>query len=322
MIDPWTPVINRLWAILNADSDFLSRVRTKNQIVFIGQNAENSILKQASLQPGDSPEVEIAPGACPQDWAPSTLTMDLDQTFVITIKSGDLRLWFNDGNGTPQGINVLAWIVTRALYAAGDNLTLSGNALGASLSRVVVGAPLLLTSEQNRGKAGWTQLITLHVRQSLNRFQNTISYGDTDAPVITSLDYAVGLKDFPFIYQITATNFPTSFGATGLPDGVTINTATGLISGTPTGQGTFTTIVSATNDAGTGTESVTITIGGTSGGMPPIIQDATPDPDAYEYGQLWYTLDTNPILVYELTPNDGGGGKIWRMVAQTGMNLP
>jgi hypothetical protein len=35
-------------------------------------------------------------------------------------------------------------------------------------------------------------------------------------------------------YTITATNSPTSFGATGLPPGLTVNPATGVISGTPT----------------------------------------------------------------------------------------
>jgi Putative Ig domain len=34
-------------------------------------------------------------------------------------------------------------------------------------------------------------------------------------------------------YQITATNQPTSFSATGLPSGLTIDSATGIISGNP-----------------------------------------------------------------------------------------
>jgi len=54
-------------------------------------------------------------------------------------------------------------------------------------------------------------------------------------------------------YQILATNCPTSYTASGLPAGVTINTTTGLISGTPTVVGTYTTTITATNGIGTST---------------------------------------------------------------------
>jgi hypothetical protein len=56
-------------------------------------------------------------------------------------------------------------------------------------------------------------------------------------------------------YQITATNCPTSFGASSLPPGLTVNAVTGLISGTPTTPGIYTSMVSATNAFGTGPSS-------------------------------------------------------------------
>ena len=80
-------------------------------------------------------------------------------------------------------------------------------------------------------------------------------------PVITSANSATGQTGVAFSYQIAATNGPTSFNATSLPPGLTVNTATGLISGTPTNTGTFNAIVSATNGTGTGTLGVTFTIG-------------------------------------------------------------
>lgn len=82
------------------------------------------------------------------------------------------------------------------------------------------------------------------------------------APVITSATTASGTVGNAFSYQITATNRPSSYGATGLPAGLTVNTGTGLISGTPTTAGTSTVTLSATNPYGTGKATLTITITG------------------------------------------------------------
>ena len=57
---------------------------------------------------------------------------------------------------------------------------------------------------------------------------------------------------FAFGYQITATNSPASYGATGLPSGLSVNTASRTISGTPTASGTFGVCDHATNSGGTG----------------------------------------------------------------------
>jgi ELWxxDGT repeat protein len=54
----------------------------------------------------------------------------------------------------------------------------------------------------------------------------------------------------PFSYTITANNNPVSFGAVGLPPGLTLNPATGVISGTPTLSGTFTITLTATDTNG------------------------------------------------------------------------
>jgi uncharacterized delta-60 repeat protein len=53
-------------------------------------------------------------------------------------------------------------------------------------------------------------------------------------------------------YAITATNNPTSFAATGLPLGLSLNAANGLISGTPAQAGQFNIAVSAANGNGIG----------------------------------------------------------------------
>jgi len=80
------------------------------------------------------------------------------------------------------------------------------------------------------------------------------------APVVSSAATAIGKIGTAFSYQITATGGATSYSATGLPAGLTVNTATGLISGTPSTAGTFTSSISASNSAGTGSASLRITV--------------------------------------------------------------
>lgn len=69
-----------------------------------------------------------------------------------------------------------------------------------------------------------------------------------------------------FSYQISASGTPTSYGGTGLPAGLSLNTTTGAITGTPTAAGTSNVAISATNSSGTGTATLVITISPSGGG--------------------------------------------------------
>jgi len=79
-------------------------------------------------------------------------------------------------------------------------------------------------------------------------------------PAITSSLTASGTTGNAFSYTITGTDSPTTFDATNLPAGLSINTSTGEISGTPTATGTTNVTISATNTCGTGSETLEITI--------------------------------------------------------------
>jgi Putative Ig domain len=83
----------------------------------------------------------------------------------------------------------------------------------------------------------------------------------TTAPVINSPASAVGTVGSPFTYQITATNGPTSYDAAPLPAGLAVDTASGLISGTPPAAGTSNVTLSASNNAGTGTATLSLSFG-------------------------------------------------------------
>src|SRR5207253_4041893 len=82
-------------------------------------------------------------------------------------------------------------------------------------------------------------------------------------PKITSPTTSSGTIGVPYSYQITADQAINTWGAAPLPAGLTVNTATGLISGTPTAVGVFSITLSATNGNGTGTGPLTLTIGAT-----------------------------------------------------------
>lgn len=81
------------------------------------------------------------------------------------------------------------------------------------------------------------------------------------APKITSSGSAAGTVGQPLSYQITATRNPTSFGATvPPPTGVSVNTGSGLISGTPQQDGTFPVTLKAKNFFGTGKKQLSLIV--------------------------------------------------------------
>ncbi|MGH7995146.1 MAG: beta strand repeat-containing protein [Opitutaceae bacterium] len=81
-------------------------------------------------------------------------------------------------------------------------------------------------------------------------------------PEVTSALAASGMPNAAYTYTITATNQPTSFAATNLPAGLTLDAGTGVISGTPTAPAVTTVGLSAANGYGSGPLSnLTLTIG-------------------------------------------------------------
>lgn len=105
---------------------------------------------------------------------------------------------------------------------------------------------------------------------TLYAFNNEFSYsegvnayvitgGVAEKPEIRSTTDAVAMVGTFFTYAIMATNVPTSFSATGIPEWLSMDRNTGILAGTPGISGEYTFTISASNSAGTGTAQLRIT---------------------------------------------------------------
>lgn len=153
-------------------------------------------------------------------------------------------------SGSAFSFQILATDFPTSYAATGLPAGLSVNAMtglisGTSTVAMTSMFPVMVTATNGSGVSP-TQVLTITIT--------------LPAPVVSSAASASGTVATPFSYQITASNVPTSFAATGLPAGLSVNTMTGLISGTPSVNGTSNAMVSATNASGTGNKAVMITI--------------------------------------------------------------
>jgi hypothetical protein len=133
----------------------------------------------------------------------------------------------------------------------------------------------------------------------------TITVTPDPDPEITSPATATATVGQTFSYQITATNSPTSFSAYGpglageLPDGLTFNSTTGLIQGTPILAGSTFFIVAASNASGDGSLFVGLAIAGNPAIAPPTVQ---PDSITATVGQpLSYQIQATGAVRYDST---------------------
>jgi hypothetical protein len=174
-------------------------------------------------------------------------------TGSITSKPLDLS-----GGGFDVSFDVKGWtgvegqIIVTATGQTAQTVTYTSVMSGSFETKVVHFSTGTLTTT--------ITLATTANRAFLDNIIVTKSSSSVTAPVISSFLTQSGTVGTAFIYQITASSSPISYGAVGLPGGLGINTSTGAITGTPTGAGTSNVTISATNASGTGSATLVITV--------------------------------------------------------------
>ena len=123
----------------------------------------------------------------------------------------------------------------------------------------------LTTYYYRPGTSGWTV-----IRISGREFPYP-----REIPVTGESDSASGNINSPFNYQINAIGSARTYYAIDLPHGLSLDTSTGLITGTPTSAGTYQVYMFAANETGGGAAYLTLTISKTT---PVIISYPTASP--------------------------------------------
>ena len=177
----------------------------------------------------------------------STLTVTIYSASVPVISSATAVDVFN---GTSFSYSIVA---SNSPTSYSETGTLPGGLSLNTTTGVISGTPT--------GMGTSTSSVTISAINSSGTGSATLTFTlNSTAPVISSSTTASGNSGVSFSYTITASNSPTSFNATGLPTGLSIDTSTGVISGIPAETGVSTVALTATSAGGTGTELLTLTI--------------------------------------------------------------
>lgn len=175
---------------------------------------------------------ELPPPTTPSITSPSTAngTVGIGFTYQTTVNP-DMPTTY-DATGLPDGLSMN------------------------STTGLISGTP------QFSGNSSVTIVATNSAGSSGN-FTLDLSIANPAVPTITSPWSAVSVPGVAFSYQTTATpiGVPTTFSASDLPSGFSIDSATGLITGTFATTGYFSSNISATNSGGTGNKTIYFYVG-------------------------------------------------------------
>ncbi|MDF9827905.1 TonB-dependent receptor [Ereboglobus sp. PH5-10] len=207
----------------------------------------NVTITATNLGGSDSKTLEITIAAAPVPAITSTLTVTgtIDAPFSYQIAATNLP---DSYNATPLPANL--------------SVDTSTGLINGTLAVAAAGVNTITLSAINASGTGTATL-------TLNAYPLPAISG---SPL--SASGTVG-EAFSFSIANVATGDPTSYGATGLPDGLTLAPASGVISGAPTAAGTTTVTISATNQVGVATAQLQLDIAAAWSPAPSITSELT-----------------------------------------------
>lgn len=197
--------------------------------------------------------------------------------------AGQTRVWFAAANvsGTGLAMEVLFSIAPAAATPVVNSNGYAGARVGLPFQYVITATNGPITAFAAAGRPAWLALdATTGVLSGVPPEENpqlvlslsaangagngspkTVIVNIAPAPatpLVTSPLTAGGRVGVAFSHQVTGSETPTSYVATGLPDGLSLDPATGAITGTPTVSKTYSVVLRAANAAGLGATSTLV----------------------------------------------------------------
>jgi hypothetical protein len=146
--------------------------------------------------------------------------------------------WFRlNGSNNYGASSMISWVDSNANAAAANLYAVTGNGQDYVVAASSLPQPIAAAATA-------TQMIPFMVYAQ---------------PVVASASATIP-ANVAYAYSISATGSPTSYSVTGLPPGLSLNPATGLISGAPTATGTYAVSLTAANLGASGTGTLTLNV--------------------------------------------------------------